>query len=84
MHAAITYMNAHPDDAKRFIADYTGMNADAVRNMTPIRWDDRVSMPAWEQTAKMLVATHVLDKLPTLSDLIPANSVDPGKSAPRL
>jgi NitT/TauT family transport system substrate-binding protein len=84
MHAAITYMNAHPDDAKRFISDYTGMNADAVRNMTPIRWDDRVSMPAWEQTAKMLVATHVLDKLPTLSDLIPANSVDPGKSAPRL
>jgi hypothetical protein len=32
----------------------------------------------------MLVATHVLDKLPTFSELIPANSVDPGKSAPRL
>jgi NitT/TauT family transport system substrate-binding protein len=84
MHAALTYMNAHPDDAKRFIVEYTGMNADAVHGMTPIRWDDRVSTTAWEQIAKMLVTTHVLDKMPTLSDLIPPGSVDPGKSAPRL
>jgi ABC-type nitrate/sulfonate/bicarbonate transport system substrate-binding protein len=80
MHAAVTYMNAHPDDAKRFITEYTGMNAEAVHNMTPIRWDDRVSMTAWDQAAKMLVTTHVLDKMPTLSELIPASAVDPGKN----
>jgi NitT/TauT family transport system substrate-binding protein len=82
MHAAVTYMNAHPDDAKRFITEYTGMNADAVHNMTPIRWDDHVNMTAWDQAAKMLVTTHVLDKMPTLSELIPANAVDPGKNQP--
>jgi NitT/TauT family transport system substrate-binding protein len=80
MHAAVTYMNAHPDDAKKFIADYTGMNADAVHGMTPIRWDDRVNVNAWNAAAKMLVTTHVLDKMPALNELIPAGSVDPGKS----
>jgi NitT/TauT family transport system substrate-binding protein len=84
MHAVVTYMNAHPDDAKRFITAYTGMNAEAVRSMTPIRWDDRVDLGAWNRTAKMLVTTHVLDKMPTLSTMIPAGSMDPGKSAPHL
>ncbi len=84
MHAAVSYMNGHPDEAKNFIVEYTGMNADAVHGMTPIRWDDRVSMPAWNDVAKMLVTTHVLDKMPEFGDIIPSSSVDPGKSAARL
>ncbi len=84
MHAALTYMNAHPDDAKRFISEYTGMNADAVHGMTPIRWDDRVNLLSWNQTAKMLLTTHVLDTMPTFGEMISPSAMDPGKTAARV
>ena len=83
MHAAVTYMNAHPDEAKTYITEYSGMNADAVKNMTPIRWDDRVNLGSWNETAKMLMTMHVIDKMPVFSDMIPAASMDPGKSVPK-
>jgi NitT/TauT family transport system substrate-binding protein len=83
MHAAVVYMNAHPDEAKTFITEYSGMNADAVKNMNPIRWDDRVNLTSWNETAKMLMTTHVLDKMPVLSEMIPASAMDPGKSQKR-
>jgi NitT/TauT family transport system substrate-binding protein len=84
MHAAVVYMNGHPDDAKKLIVEYAGMNAEAVKNMTPIRWDDRVNLASWTETAKMLMAMHVLEKMPVFSEMVPASSADPGKSAPRL
>lgn len=84
MHAAVVYMNGHPDEAKTFITEYSGMNADAVKNMTPIRWDDRVNIASWNETAKMLMTMHVLDKMPVFADMIPASSMDPGKSVQKL
>jgi NitT/TauT family transport system substrate-binding protein len=84
MHAAVVYMNAHPDEAKTFITEYSGMKPEAVKNMTPIRWDDRVNLASWTQTAKMLMAVHVIDKMPVFADMIPAASMDPGKNAPKL
>lgn len=79
MHKALTYMVAHPDEAKKIVAEYTGLKPEVIDNMTMIRWDDRVNKSDWQKTIQMLVQVGNLKTPITVEELVPPLAMDPGK-----
>jgi NitT/TauT family transport system substrate-binding protein len=68
---AIDYMNANPEEAKKIVADYTGLKPDVVSSMTPIRWNATVNRDNWKKLGDMMVEMGALQKPPDLDQLIP-------------
>ena len=79
MHQALTYMSTHPTEAKKLIAEYTGLKPEFTAQMNPIRWSDKVNLGDWHRTAQMLVLTGATKTMSHVEDLIPKESMHPGE-----
>jgi hypothetical protein len=64
-------MNANPEEAKRIVADYTGLKPEVVSSMTPIRWNGAINRDNWKKLGDMMVEMGALQKAPNLDQLVP-------------
>lgn len=71
MQKGIEYMNANPEEAKRIVADYTGLKPEVVSSMTPIRWNGAINRDNWKKLGDMMVEMGALQKAPNLDQLVP-------------
>ena len=76
MHAAITYLNAHPDIATAMVAEFTGVAPDALPHMTMVDWSDHIVRANWEKTIQMMVRNGLIGPSLKFEDLVPADALD--------
>jgi NitT/TauT family transport system substrate-binding protein len=79
MHTAMTYLTAHPDVAANMVAEFTGVQPDAMPHMTMVLWSDRVVRANWEKTIQMMARNGLISPTFKFSDIVPADAVDAGK-----
>ena len=51
---AIDHMRADETRARKYVADYTGLNIDLIQNMPLNNWDYRINPTRWQQTIDMM------------------------------
>lgn len=59
---SIDYMNADHDRARAKVAEFTGLNADLVKDMPLITWDYNVRPDRWQKVIDLMTVTGELQK----------------------
>jgi NitT/TauT family transport system substrate-binding protein len=77
VHKAMVYLNAHPAEAKQYVAEFTGMKKEMVDSMMSIRWDSRVDKAVWEKTAQMCVDAGYIKTTLNIDEVVPAAARNP-------
>lgn len=70
MHQGLTYVVDHPEEAKRMVAEYTGLKPEITENMLPIRWSDKVAKADWQRAAQMMQQSGAVKDVPRVDDLM--------------
>ena len=56
------YLNADPDRAKKYIAEYSGLDPDLVKDMPLISWKSNIDPEIWQAVIDMMVKQGELSK----------------------
>jgi|GEM_PF-363372 len=61
MHKANEYLVQNPDEARKMIAEFTGLKLEVVEKMGPILWNSKVDMATWQRLLDLMKEYKLID-----------------------